>query len=181
MNRAAIVLAACLASAAIASASAASESCNLSAETDWQAGQQKFRVEAHSNGDDCAQAVVTLIVRDAKGGVLWTDSAPADHVMIFADVKSPGDMMVALASWIGEEQPFATTADLAEWKQGADQPILGELYFYPEPGVDRAYYEAQRAARLPVFSYVQGMESMAVIVLQTDGRMEKLGAQSFPG
>jgi hypothetical protein len=58
--------------------------------------------------------------------------------------------------------------------------VLGEFYFYPEAGVDRATYESVRAARLPVFSYVQGMESMAVIVLR-NGRMEKLGAQSFPG
>jgi len=166
--------------ATVGGASAASESCSLSAETDWQAGKQTLRVAAHSNGDDCAKAVVTLIVRDAKGGVLWTDSAPADHVMTFAEAKTPGDMMIALAEWIAADQPFPSTADLPEWKPGADQPILGEFYFYPDAGVDRAYYEQMRAARLPAFAYVQGMESMAVIVLK-DGRMEKLGAQTFPG
>lgn len=177
---AAIFAIACAAAFTVGSFAAASESCNLSTETNWQADKQMLRVEAHSNGDDCAKAAVTLIVRDAKGGVLWTDSAPAEHVMVFAEAKTPGDMMIALAEWIAADQPFPSTADLPEWKPGANQPILGEFYFYPEAGVDRADYEGVRAARLPVFSYVQGMESMAVIVLK-DGRMEKLGAQTFPG
>jgi hypothetical protein len=63
---------------------------------------------------------------------------------------------------------------------GAEHPVNGEFPFYPEPGVDRDYYEKARALRAPVFCYVQGMESMSFVAL-IEGGMVKLGVQSFPG
>jgi hypothetical protein len=46
--------------------------------------------------------------------------------------------------------------------------------------VGRVGGEAARAARLPVFCYVQGMESMACVMWK-DGGITKLGVQLFPG
>ena len=68
----------------------------------------------------------------------------------------------------------------APWPPGAQQPASGEFPFYPEEGVDRDYYEKARAARAPLFCYVQGMESMSCVAI-IEGGMVKLGVQSFPG
>ena len=37
-----------------------------------------------------------------------------------------------------------------------------------------------RGARVPMFCYVQGLESMACVALTSDG-ITKVGVQSFPG
>jgi hypothetical protein len=49
-----------------------------------------------------------------------------------------------------------------------------------DEGVDRDSYEQVRVAKVPVFCYVQGMESLACVVLK-DGGMSKIGLQTFPG
>ena len=47
--------------------------------------------------------------------------------------------------------------------------------------MDRDTYEKIRAAKTPVFSYVQGMESVAVITVDPEAGVVTIGAQSFPG
>ena len=59
-------------------------------------------------------------------------------------------------------------------------PRSGEFPFYPEPYYDRSGYEVLRQSDVPLFCYVQGMESIACVALE-NGRMEKVGVQSFPG
>lgn len=181
-NRSKLSAIAALACFITSGALAAAPDCSVSAASTWTAKPgSRFPVEAYSHGAECAQAVVEIIVREGGGRALWTDSAPAENVMIFGGIKTRAKMARALKEWISGEQMFKSSADLPPWKTGAGQPATGEFPFYPEAGVDRAHYEQVRAAKLPVFCYVQGMESEACIVLHEDGRMEKLGAQSFPG
>jgi hypothetical protein len=75
---------------------------------------------------------------------------------------------------------MATTKALPEWKAKDDFPINGEFMFYVEEGIDRAAYDVIRKADLPMYCFVQGMESVACLVLQ-DGGLFKVGVQSFPG
>lgn len=58
--------------------------------------------------------------------------------------------------------------------------MSGEFPFYVEEGLDRAAYEAVRGRDAPMFCYIQGMESAACLALE-DGRLAKIGVQSFPG
>ena len=159
----------------------AAAGCDLSVGMAWTPAKQRpLRAEAFSHGPSCDKAVVVVVVRGANGAPLWVDSRNGSFVALFAGVKAPGDMKKALADWIRQNHMFRSSANLPAWPRGADQPTAGEFPFYVEDGMDRDGYEAIRAARAPVFCYVQGMESMACVVLK-DGGMQKVGVQSFPG
>jgi hypothetical protein len=138
-----------------------------------------YRVEASSSGPDCARAVVTLAVRNKSGAAAWVHAAPGAQLMTFAQVKTRAEMAKALAEWLEQNPSFDNTAELLPWSQGTAQPSA-EFPFYPDEGVDREYYEGLRAAKLAMFCYVQGMESLACIVSK-DGQLTKIGVQSFPG
>jgi hypothetical protein len=165
-----------------ATAVAAAPGCSASTSTAWQPVRGRaYRLEAFASGPTCALAVVTLVVRAPDGRALWTDAAPAEHLMTFGEVKTRAQMAQALGEWLMQAHTFRSTAELPEWMRGQDTPMSGEFQFLPEAGIDRDTYEETRAAKLPVFCYVQGMESMSCIVLSKDGQMNKIGVQTFPG
>jgi hypothetical protein len=157
--------------------------CNLGSAKAWVPFKgQAYRTEVYSNGATCAGAVVTIVIRAAKGDVLWAEAMTATHLMTFADAKTVSKMKVALAETLTQPQTFKTTGDLPEWKKGAEAPApLGDFPFYPEAGVDQETYAKIRAEKQAVFCYVQGMESMACIAIAKDGAATKVGVQTFPG
>ncbi|MBL8782734.1 MAG: hypothetical protein JNL06_17485 [Alphaproteobacteria bacterium] len=160
----------------------AAPDCSAAAWRNWTPVKGRaYRTEAFSNGGNCATAVVTIAVRAPDGTVLWSDAAPGAHVMTFAGVKTRGEMVKALSEWLSQDHMFKTSADFPPWAAGDETPKSGEFPFYPETGVDRETYEQIRAQKLPVFCYVQGMESLACLTVTTDGQMEKIGVQLFPG
>lgn len=160
----------------------AATNCAASAWRNWSPVKGRtYRTEAFSNGGKCAAAVVTIAVRGPDGTVLWSDAAPGAHVMIFAGVKTRAEMVRALGDWLTQEHMFKTSADLPPWGPADEAPKSGEFPFYPEAGVDRETYEQVRAQKLPVFCYVQGMESLACLTVTREGQMEKVGVQLFPG
>lgn len=142
----------------------------------------EFIVIAQSDGPDCHRAAVTLSIRDGAGGLLWTESRAAEHVMTLAGLNTSEEMRSALAEWIAPEgnTTMATTSALPVWPEGADAPQSGEFPFYPEPDFDRDAYEALREANTPLYCFVQGMESMACLT-PSDGQFRKVGVQLFPG
>jgi hypothetical protein len=157
--------------------------CQASATGVWHAStNQTFSVEASSAGPDCAHAVATIAVRDASGKVLWADAAASEHVMTLAQAHDLAAMEHALTNWIdSNNRTIASTSALPDWPEGANAPQNGEFPFYPEgDGASRDAYLALRTANVPVFCYVQGMESEACVALQ-NGEMTKIGVQSFPG
>lgn len=165
----------------LAAGTASAASCNVSAASRWIVGTTKvLRTEASANGPTCAQAAVTLVIRASDGTALWVDAAPGAQLMTFAGVKTRAQTLNALNDWLRQNPSFDNTGELGVWRAGRDTPESGEFAFYPEEGVDRAAYEALRAARLPMFCYVQGMESLACVVFQ-NGQVGKIGVQTFPG
>lgn len=156
--------------------------CSASATVAWAPLRgRSYPTEAFANGKACGTAVVTIVVRAPDGTVLWADARPAAELMTFVEAKTPSKMKAALAEWLTQQHMFKSTADLPVWKKGAEAPEAGEFPFYPDVGVDRDSYEQLRAAKRPVFCYVQGMESMACLSLSADGQIEKIGLQLFPG
>jgi hypothetical protein len=144
-------------------------------------GAEPLSVSAFSEGPNCARASATIVVRDAGGAVLWVDAAASEHLFTLQDARNASDMRAALGAWISETaNAFASTAALPPWEEGAEAPTSGEFPFYPESYIDHDYYESIRARAAPIYCYVQGMESMACLMLD-DGRLEKIGVQSFPG
>ena len=156
--------------------------CQASATGVWHASaNHALQVEATSAGPDCTHAVATIAVRDMSGKVLWADAAPSEHLMTLAQARDLPAMEHALAEWIdSSNRTIATSSALPDWPQGADAPQNGEFPFYPESEFNRDAYLALRTANVPVFCYVQGMESLACVALQ-NGEMTKVGVQSFPG
>lgn len=73
-----------------------------------------------------------------------------------------------------------TSSALPEWPANADSPQNGEFPFYPAEGVTRDLYNQVRDANVPLYCYVQGMESSNCLALR-DGALESVGVQSFPG
>ena len=123
---------------------------------------------------------MVLTVRGSDGKPLWVDARVGQFVMLFAGVKNVGAIKTALGDWIRQNHQLKTAASLPSWPPGAQQPASGEFPFLPDEAVARDFYESARRAKLPLFCYVQGMESMACVVLK-DGGMTKLGVQLFPG
>lgn len=157
--------------------------CNFEAARPWAPFKGLvFRSEAYSNGQKCDGAVATIVLRDAKGHVLWTDAMAVEHLMTFVTAKAPNKMRAALSEWLAQRHSFRSSADLPAWSRGAESPsVVGEFPFYAAEGMDQAAYEEIRAQRLPMFCYVQGMESLSCVAVARDGSATKVGVQSFPG
>lgn len=141
-----------------------------------------FTIEASTSGPSCDQAVATIVVRYTETQLLYAEAFPAAHVMTLAAARDVNAMQAALAEWINPENntTMQTTGALPDWPAGAEAPASGEFPFYVEEGWDREAYMAQRAANVPMFCFVQGMESMACLASRNE-RFEKIGVQAFPG
>lgn len=175
------IITAAIAVAAMAVSTASAKDCAGIAGTEWK-DIKGWSIGAIAGGPDCQKAVALIVVRDAEGNPVYHESYVAEYVMVLAGAQNSDELTKALQEWISTtDQQFKTTADLPEWKAGEDQPVLGDFAFYPEEGMDREGYEKIRAAKTPVFSYVQGMESVAVITVDPEAGVIKIGAQSFPG
>ena len=159
-------------------AAPAKADCGGYAHMTWTKG---VSADAMSQGATCADAIVTVVLRDATGKPLWVETFIGAQVMIFAGVADLKAMNAALKDWIDQSHSQLGRSDkLPDWPQGADAPKAGEFPFYPDGGVDREAYMKLRTAHVPMFCYVQGMESMACVALTSDG-VTKVGVQTFPG
>jgi hypothetical protein len=154
----------------------AENGCPATASGTWSGMQ----VEANANGADCATAQATITIRNGAR-VLWSEEYPVNEVMVLAGPESVEDLQRRLNEWVNPPGAARdSTGDLPVWAAGAQNPMSGEFPFYAEKGVDRAAYETLRGADVPMFCYVQGMESEACLALE-NGRVTKIGVQSFPG
>lgn len=145
-----------------------------------------YAVEATSSGADCQTAALLLAIRGPDGLVLWTDSFAADQMFGFDMATQPDEMAAALELWI--EQPGEapqSTADLPPWTDpAADGPTSPnpEFPFFADAWIDGETWEAIRAEGLPLYCYIQGVESIRCVALDPDSlRIEPLGVQTFPG
>jgi ABC-type Fe3+-hydroxamate transport system substrate-binding protein len=179
------ILAACalaLTAACTFTAQTADAGCTIAAANTWQAGETAFTIEGVTTGPDCEQAVATLIIRNAEGAAIYAEAHITEEIMTLAPAHDVAAMRTALAEWIdpANNTTMLSTSALPEWPEDADMPASGEFPFYPAEGYDRETYTALRAANLPLYCYVQGMESLACLSYGDNG-IEKIGVQAFPG
>ena len=159
----------------------AGTTCDVKASSAWKPSRgPAFRAEAISNGPNCENAVVMIVLRSGNGAPLWVDARLTKDLMTFQGIKTTAQMKSALVDWLDQPGTFKSSADLPPWAKGEEAPKAGEFPFYPEADVDQEAYEKVRASKAPVFCYVQGMESMSCVVY-SDGGFMKVGVQSFPG
>ena len=167
----------------------ASAGCNVMVSKPWS--KTSIRIDAFSNGPDCAKAVVALVMRDATGKALYHFMARAEDVGIFTSlaptpVTDMPKMRLALNDWLvaagGSKQDHLSSFPV--WKQGADGPATtppAEFPFTVNSAVSREDYVKWQKENLPVFCFVQGIESENCVVLTKEGVVNEVGIQSFPG
>ena len=176
----------------VTSTSSAWADCNATLSQNWKLGAKRiFTVDASSVGPDCRHAVALLVVRDSKGEVQYTySSATRDNGVFGALAEKPAtdikQMRVALNGWLkaGLSSNKNSMAKFIPWKKGTAGPAEeppSEFPFTVDSDVSRDTYEEWRKADLPVFCFVQGMESMRCLVVGKDNAVSELGIQSFPG
>lgn len=156
--------------------------CEAKARKIWVEGNgADYTVEAETFGPSCAEAIATLKVFGPEHVTLHTFSAPARQIFGLADAADPAAMQRELAAWLDQSPAgLRTTAGVPGWRAAALQPEQSEFPFYPAEGMTRDAYLAVRAARLPMFCFAQGRESMSCLYLE-NGEAKVLGIQSFPG
>jgi hypothetical protein len=166
--------------------------CSARATVNWEVSpERRLTIEAFSDGPDCANAAVVLVVRSRSGEALWVDASAAASLMTFTDVDATNvaAMKRALEDWIGGSPTFREADALPDWPEGAIGPST-KLWspndkegfpFEPAAGIDRDIYIRMRKAMLPLLCYVMGRESLACVVATPDGSVTKVSVQSFPG
>lgn len=137
-------------------------------EVAWS-GAQPDRIVASSEGSSCAQAFVTLSIRNAAGDALWVFSSTY-HDMV-AGGPPPSD---AAPVSVEQMDPFLSgwanvtlnrTGAMPEWR--ADAATLTEsattfAYFTP---LERDVYESLRERDLPMLCYAVGAESTQCLII----------------
>lgn len=180
-------LAACGPAKETATSAAPASGCAAETQAHWQpAAKTNLLIVGKSVGANCAAATATLTISGANGNTLHTFEAPTEVMRntIFGDADNAETMKAALAAWIDppSNTTVETTGALPEWKADAEMPGNPEFPFMPTEGMNRADYAKLRAARLPLYCYVQGGESQNCLAFnETAGTLTSIGLQRFPG
>jgi hypothetical protein len=148
----------------------ASTTCVAGAENQWNG----FTVEAFSQGEDCATAVVTIAIRDAHGKAIWVQAYIASQLLNFSQdpIADPKAMKKKLSRWISGEG----------FRQSVDRLNLkGEFPFTVSSDIDAKIFATLRKSKRPLFCYIQGIESGNCLTIDKDNNVIELGIQTFPG
>ena len=109
----------------------ANADCETRSRATWAGSGKGIFAEAMSQGQTCANAVVTLVLRDSTGKPLWVDSRIGAQVMIFAGLGNRNAMARAMNDWIDQRRSQLARSDrLPDWPKGAQAPKAGEFPFY---------------------------------------------------
>lgn len=162
---------------AAATVALADQHCRSRASLDWARAGTGYLVEAVADGPSCQKAVIVQVVRRPDGTALWSDVVLAEWR--FAD-EAPADsaaMEKALAEMLIEGLRGVVSSDqFPEWQQSEEGTLRrGGTVWYAETGIERAAWNRLRAAKRPVFTYLQGTDSVGVLVLGADGTVTKVG------
>jgi len=160
----------------------AQDGCVAQAAQEWSAAGRALTLSAHADGPTCADAVATLVIRDASGAPLWAHAFVTSWNFQLRDAATPAEMQAALQEWLDSAVSWAaTTSTLPQWPEGADRPDGGEFPFYPSEAYSyRDNYMSLRADDVPFLCVVSGSESAWCIAFHPDWA-DDIGIQSFPG
>ncbi len=173
----------CLSAAIMAACSgfaSANDTCETSA-SESVSLSDTIIAEAQTLGEDCANSVAIVIVRNGDGRPVYSFSSPAHSLFELEYATNGKEMATALDTMIGVPNREATFSSntLPPWQEGADGPE-GEFPFYLEDWMDRTEYERIRASDTPIWCHVQGIESMACFTVENEN-IFSIGVQAFPG
>lgn len=135
----------------------------------WSNPSAPDTVSARAEGPNCAQAVVTLVVRNAAGDPLWTLASTYQEMTIggrgSGEVTpvSNEDMDRFLDGWANVT--LNHSSDLPAWPAG--DATLGDavdgMAYYTD--FERETYEGLRARNLPQLCYAAAVEASQCLVI----------------
>ena len=172
---AAFALAACVQREGPTRPQGAGDACTRSAThvVTFSDATQPDTVSAMSAGPSCAQAVVTLVVRDANGDPLWA-FAKTYHDLRTGGVPPPGVAPPAVS--VENMQKFldsladVTTmqsGQLPDWIDGAAGPTDASRPFHYSTAYQRDTYEALRASNRPLICYAAAAEATQCLIIDS--------------
>jgi len=136
-------------------------------------------IEVRAQGPSCAQARLSLSLRGAQGGPLWSHEA-AYVDLAFGGPRAPDapaptidSVQLFLEAWA--QPSLTTTGALPDWPAGAAQPgAQGEGLAYDTP-LSRDTYVALRAADRPAACFATGVDYSRCIVIENGVGAEIIG------
>jgi hypothetical protein len=168
-----------------AAAGSAVADCAAKVEVPWTSAKQYgLTLAAHAIGPNCATSAVVLVVLDAKRNAQWSTTRLAQQTLGFMDgITDDASMTTALKVWVEQRKP-QSTSELPDWKSGAERPVRegnGEFGFYTNESTTRDSYLDTRKKGLPLFCFVQGIESTSCIAAAGADNIYEIGGFTFPG
>jgi hypothetical protein len=145
-------------------------SCARSVEADvvFSNPEEPDRVTARAEGPSCAEAAVTLTIRDATGKLLWVFSAPYRNLSGGEGVAdrfqpTPEEIDRFLASWA--DLTHQRSSALPVWPEGAAHLSGGDSGLSYDTDFGREAYEMLRARDLPEACFAIATEGSECIVM----------------
>lgn len=135
----------------------------------WSAEGAADVISARAEGPSCAQAVVTLSVRNSAGDPLWVFSTTYYDLRIGgapppnAEPVTTVEMEAVLSGWARVTEMRASA--LPEWREGMSRPGEGVTPLGYESPFERELYEAMRQRDLPTLCYAAAAEAVQCMVI----------------
>lgn len=138
-------------------------------EVAWTSAEAPDVITTRSDGPSCAQAVVTLVARNAGGDPLWA-FASTYYEMTAGGAPPPGapvptqaDIDRFLADWANVTEMRSSA--LPEWREGAATlSESAETFSYDTP-FERETYEMLRQRDLPMICYAAAAEASHCLII----------------
>jgi hypothetical protein len=144
--------------------------CSVRVVMPWKEAGPGYTVDLFSDGADCDNAVIAVVVRAPGGRPVYVHANLANIWQIYFQIDNKTDMAKTLADIVKSPR---TTADLAEWPAGVTERSFkpNDFRTMPADEFDRTSWNALRAAKRPALVIPEGLESSLDIVLMPDGRV----------
>lgn len=144
---------------------------NATHEITWSNPAAADTVTATATGPTCAQAVVTLVVRDVEGDPLfafastYAEMSTGGRADADLDVEQ-ANVQTFLDSWA--DVTMNTSGELPAWAEGAEGPRGVDEVPYYSTFLDRDFYETLRERNLPQLCFAEGIETSTCIVIDQE-------------
>jgi hypothetical protein len=155
----------------------AGSSCTRSAthEVTWSNANAPDTITASSEGPSCAQAIITLSIRNAAGDALWAYAET--HYALTAGDGLPAAEQPAISTEQMDEflSGLARVSEmrsstLPEWREGvATLSESAQTFAYDTP-FDRETYEMLRGRDLPMLCYAAAAEASDCLIIDPFSR-----------
>lgn len=135
----------------------------------WSNANAPDTLTASSSGPSCAQAVVTLVARNANGDPLWA------HASTYYDMTAggvppegapevtPEQVDTFLAGWA--DASISTSNTLPEWREGVATLTESATTFAYDTPFDRETYTLLRERNLPMLCIAAAVEASHCLII----------------